>query len=358
MPSQTIIHVINSLGVGGAEVLLVNTIRLLPEYNHVLVTLGPEAELLADIEPQLEAFYCLNALAVSAWPKGIIKLRGIIRKHQPLLVHAHLQVAGILARLSCPKRIPLFYTLHSPYSVDAFSVNKYSLRLERLVAGPWHHLIGVSELALADYQRHVPRSGSGDVVFNMVAAPFFAAARNISYEPGQQLRCVSVGNLKRAKNYAYSLQAFAKLKSLPVSLDIYGAGADETNLKELIEREKLQQVCLKGKSTQVAAILPQYQLYIISSSYEGFGLAPLEAMALGLPTIVSDIPVFREVMGDAALYFSLDDDQQLADILSGIVSGRIVLDTMATKGRERALQIAHPDTYIRSLKAVYDKYIS
>jgi glycosyltransferase involved in cell wall biosynthesis len=52
------------------------------------------------------------------------------------------------------------------------------------------------------------------------------------------------------------------------------------------------------------------------SLYEGFGLPPLEAMARGVPVIVSDIPVFREVVGDAAL---LVDPLDPAEIAAGIL---------------------------------------
>lgn len=46
---------------------------------------------------------------------------------------------------------------------------------------------------------------------------------------------------------------------------------------------------------------------IMASTVEGFGLPLVEALYRQLPAIVSDIPVFREIAGDAALYFSLDD---------------------------------------------------
>ncbi|MBS1488889.1 MAG: glycosyltransferase family 4 protein [Bacteroidetes bacterium] len=360
MTSKTLLHVINSLGVGGAEVLLANTISLLPSCKHVVVTLAPGGDLLETLQPKLEAYYCLDALAVRAWPKGISGLRSIIRKHQPALVHTHLQFAGIVGRLACTRKTPLFYTLHSPYGVDAFATNRFALMMERLVARPYHHLIGVSKLVLDEYRSFVPRSGSGDVVYNTVSKDFFdqGLLRSKSdYSAGLPLKCVSVGSLKRAKNYLFSLMAFLQLRDLPVTLDIYGAGGDEASLKLFIESASLHNVRLMGKTDQIHNLLPQYDLYLISSSYEGFGIAPLEAMAAGLPVLVSDIPVFREVIGSAALYFDLNNENSLANTLRNIMDGTVSLKGLSAAGREQAIRVAHPKHYIESLLGVYEKYL-
>ncbi len=52
---------------------------------------------------------------------------------------------------------------------------------------------------------------------------------------------------------------------------------------------------------------------VSASRAEGFGLPLIEAMSCGVPFIASDIPVFREVGGDAALYFDPDSPEDLAD---------------------------------------------
>ena len=72
------------------------------------------------------------------------------------------------------------------------------------------------------------------------------------------------------------------------------------------------------------------------SDYEGFGLTPLEALAAGIPIVVLDTPVAREVYADAALYVSRPDqvliEQALERILTDeherariIAAGRTVL---------------------------------
>jgi len=59
------------------------------------------------------------------------------------------------------------------------------------------------------------------------------------------------------------------------------------------------------------------------SLYEGFGLPPLEAVSCGAPVLVSDIPVLREILGDAAWYAKPDDPAHIADSMSAMVQSSL-----------------------------------
>lgn len=58
---------------------------------------------------------------------------------------------------------------------------------------------------------------------------------------------------------------------------------------------------------ELAALYAGAAVFAFLSEYEGFGLTPLEALAAGVPIVVLDTPVAREVYGDAALYVGADD---------------------------------------------------
>lgn len=354
---QTILHVINSLGRGGAEVLLCNTISLLPQYRHVLVTLSGPHDQLEVLNPLLHAHYCINALQYLQWPGGIIRLRRIILRYQPVLVHTHLQVAGLVAKVACPRKVPLFYTLHSLYSIDAFGANKLAILFEKATARSYHHLIGVSHTVVEDYRAIVPSPGSTDVLYNFAADSFFAQQYKLRYKHGGPLRCVSVGNLKTAKNYGYTLESFRHLKGLAVTLDIWGTGGEEAALRRFVTEHGLDvQIHFKGVSVNISSVLPQYDIYIISSSNEGFGIAPLEAMAGGMPVLASDIPVFREVLASGADYFDLADATSLSGLLTQIINDPARLAGMSARSTARALEIATPAAYINNLLTIYRRY--
>ncbi|HEY4715606.1 MAG TPA: glycosyltransferase family 1 protein [bacterium] len=76
-------------------------------------------------------------------------------------------------------------------------------------------------------------------------------------------------------------------------------------------------------------------VFVYPSIYEGFGLPPLEAMACGAPAVVSDIPVFREVLGEAAVFVDTGNPENIAEGIHKVLDGIKLRETIIAKGRER-----------------------
>jgi len=124
-----------------------------------------------------------------------------------------------------------------------------------------------------------------------------------------------VGNRKRHKNLGRVIEALSKIDGKNIKFVIAGqkdgAGPDEieTQVKELNLENRV--LFFVNPSDEVLALLYKGARFLIQPSLtEGFGLPPLEALSLGTPVLLSDIPVFREIYEDAAEYFdplSVDD---------------------------------------------------
>ncbi|HWS15971.1 MAG TPA: glycosyltransferase family 1 protein, partial [Candidatus Methylomirabilis sp.] len=76
--------------------------------------------------------------------------------------------------------------------------------------------------------------------------------------------------------------------------------------------------------------------FVFPSLAEGFGLPPLEAMASGVPVVCSDIPVFREVYGDAVRYADPNLPESIADGVRKVLSDPGLTSRLARSGSERA----------------------
>lgn len=79
--------------------------------------------------------------------------------------------------------------------------------------------------------------------------------------------------------------------------------------------------------------------FVHPSRYEGFGLPPVEAMTLGCPIVVADLPAVREACGEAAIYVSPDDPAALAAALLRVSGDSAERDAMRARGLARAAEL-------------------
>jgi glycosyltransferase involved in cell wall biosynthesis len=90
---------------------------------------------------------------------------------------------------------------------------------------------------------------------------------------------------------------------------------------------------------------------------EGFGIPPLEAMSVGCPAIVSDIPVFHEVLGDAAVYFNQNDPEDMARVIKKTLGDMRGLREMKEKGYRQAKKYSW-EKLVRETYKVYESCVS
>jgi glycosyltransferase involved in cell wall biosynthesis len=91
--------------------------------------------------------------------------------------------------------------------------------------------------------------------------------------------------------------------------------------------------------------------FVYPSLFEGFGIPLLEAMACGTPIVASDIPPFREVAGDAVLYFDPSDPDDMANAIR-----RCFKESSSQEYRARGLQRAGAYSWDRSASDTYAVY--
>lgn len=90
------------------------------------------------------------------------------------------------------------------------------------------------------------------------------------------------------------------------------------------------------EDAQVAALYRGAELVVLASIYEGFGLPAVEAMKLGAPLLLSDIPVLREVAGDAARYVPVGDVDAWSGALRELLDDPSARRALRDRGQARA----------------------
>jgi glycosyltransferase involved in cell wall biosynthesis len=108
-----------------------------------------------------------------------------------------------------------------------------------------------------------------------------------------------------------------------------------TDIKLAIDRVT---VALKGPQTeaQLRTLYSRASIYAATSRYEAFGMAPLEAAFSRCAIVANDIPCFREIWGDAAIYFQANDASSLADVIRRMHEHRDLCRGYATRAYQRA----------------------
>jgi alpha-1,3-rhamnosyl/mannosyltransferase len=149
-----------------------------------------------------------------------------------------------------------------------------------------------------------------------------------------------VGQTEPHKNVKLLIEAWRA--GVPGDLHLVVAGTpgrDHDRLTDLTDRARLSdRVHFTGllDDATIAALYADAQMFLFPSLAEGFGFPPLEAMARGVPTAVSDIPVLAEVTRGAARLFDPHNAQALAGLIGELHDDPDLRGRLSKSGRSVA----------------------
>jgi glycosyltransferase involved in cell wall biosynthesis len=115
---------------------------------------------------------------------------------------------------------------------------------------------------------------------------------------------------------------------------------------------------LKGQVSNIHEVLTQYDLFVMPSLFEGFSLSVLEAMAVQLPMLLSDIPSFREQCADTAIYFDLNDSNDFAAKFTHIMADKPSRDALAVSAKKRVMNNITLQHHMQGLYKIYEAALS
>lgn len=350
---KKIVHFIYNLGRGGAETMMVRVIKELDEYEHVVVTLFSMNHF--GNELQCDKLICLNLQSIYQLPLALFRFKKLLKKEKPDLVHTHLFWPTAIARLTVPKKIPLLTTIHAFITASVEYKKWYVSQLDKMTFRFRKSIIiVVAKGAMEEYFSFLNiKPCKAYTLYTFVDVGRFNTTAVKPKLPSPVFKLVSVGALRKQKNYEYLVAAMAKLTNNPVELHIYGAGELQQDLQNKIN-ETGAHVILKGEVNNINELLPQYDLYVMSSTYEGFSLSVLEAMAMGMPLLLSDIKSFREQCEDIACYYSLNDVTDCSRQIKKMAEKNInELQQMGERARQRTVANFTLQKHLQGLRAIY-----
>jgi sugar transferase (PEP-CTERM/EpsH1 system associated) len=364
-----IMHVVDNMGKGGLENGLINLIeRLDPDlFEHIVFALRPVGANADRLPKDRVRLICLDQKDAGQRFQIAALARGV-REAKPDIVHSRnwatieAVVAGKWARVKA--------LVHGEHGLDADTVAGEPWRrttFRRLAFELADRVLSVSR-QLRDL--HAARTGfSADkitVIHNGVNRERFfpdpAARARMRAELGISADefCIGcVGNLSKVKDYPTLLAAVAELdKSCrDWRLVIIGEGPERAQLEGVINAhpEWKQRVSLLGLNNRVPELLNAMDVYVLSSVFEGISNSLLEAMATGLPAVVSDTGGNPEVVvdGECGLLFAPGNGQRLAEHLLALRAQPEQRVELGRKALDRVREEFSLDGMVRKYAQVY-----
>ncbi len=212
-------------------------------------------------------------------------------------------------------------------------------------------IITVSEAMKTELLEHCPNIPIS-VIYNGIDAGGFESLTNLDLlQVSKKLALpndfiLSVGHFEERKNYLRLIEALDLLSKSGSSCSLVIVGNDsgertllESKIKSLNLSGQVQ--ILSGLSDhEVRCVYKLSSLFVFPSSYEGFGIPILEAMAAGRPMVLSDIAVFREITEDQGVYFAYDDVEQMASAIGKVLNSSMEQEQIVRYGKERVKEFS------------------
>lgn len=317
-----IVHIINNLNLGGAETLLKRICEGVHAKDNnidfVVLIIQEKYDLLPQFKEANIPVEFVDTTSVPNWKRPFL-LAKVIKKHNPDIVHTHLldadrvgQPAAFLAGVK--NRI---CTVHN-MEIQRDSNDRATRKITSFFA---KKIIVVSNSAkeFCIKQKLYP-SKKMEVIYN--SPGFDVKEVKPRTEIHTPLRILNVGRLHPQKGQRYLLEAVAKLclKKHEVSVRIVGEGGERENLEEQIKKFNLEStITLVGQTFNVKKELEWADIFVAPSLYEGLPLAQIEAMMMGLPLILSDIPPHKEIIHNIlALFCKVKNSDSLLEQIEKI----------------------------------------
>ena len=323
-----VLHVINNLGSGGAEKLIEEFLPLMNNFEGVKA----DVLLLTDKNNVFDKHLKKCGVKVDVIPiRNLYSLANVyyIRKYivegDYDIVHTHLFPAfywvSIASKLIAKNKPKFVMTEHSTHNKRR--EKKYLRCVEKIMYSSYDKIISISQSVQdnlirwlqpkpEDIKKFIVIQNGINIEKFIEAKPYNKAEINSKFTQDTKLICM-VGRFSEQKDQTTLIKAMKKLPS-DVHLLLVGEGPLKEKNQNLAKEIGVEdRVHFLGFRNDVPRILRTVDIVVLSSHWEGFGLAAVEGMAAGKPVVASDVPGLGDIVQGAGMLFLKENSAELAD---------------------------------------------
>lgn len=329
MPQQRILLILESPGTGGTEVYVEGLARYLcdeyaSEFSIEIAALSGTQEALEQRFPKTPSHAVSEPSGLNALPLDTFACANL---------HLYSNLLPTV-RLLRKAAVPIVSTLHQPLA----PWNAWHRWRWRMAAWQSDLCVGVSQACLQGYAPFLAASKTAVISGPL---PLKTMPRKCDTDPERTPLIVSyAGRLSREKDLPILLEAVSQLPAMnapEIQLLIIGDGAEQEALRAQSDALGLD-VIFTGNIAHKALFerLLQSDIFVLPSRFEGLGLAAIEAMAIGVPTITADFPASAEYIrpDETGLIFKSGDSLALAKQIAALAQDQGKRRSLGQAGAE------------------------
>lgn len=340
-----ILHIITSLNTGGAEKLLVDMIPQLRDKGN-LVDILLFDETVTPFKQQLEE----QGVKVYGFIHGgfvynpcyIFRLMPFLSKYD--IIHTHntacqyfVSIAKFLKRCRTAKFITTEHnTTNKRRRIKGFRL------IDKWMYRQYDAIISISEKVTQNLEEFIGKRYPIYTIFNGICLSKFAEAIPLnrgllSHTDEKDIILCMVAGFRPQKDQDTLIRT---MKLLPANYKLWlvGDGVRRSKCEEIAKFEQVEKrVVFWGIRSDIPNILKTADVIIMSSHWEGFGLAAVEGMAAGKPVIASNVPGLAEVVNGYGLLFNKEEAHELAQLIERLFHDENFYIDIASRCKNRAL---------------------
>jgi L-malate glycosyltransferase len=365
-----VLHVIKSLGRGGAEMLLPETLRVHNkdqfEFHYIYFLPWKDAMVGSILEHggKVTCIAARNNIELLFKSKAVAKYA---KMHGMDLIHAHLPWAGIASRIAGKlSGVPVMYTEHNKqerYHIATRLANLFTLNWLKKV-------IAVSEDVEQSIRKHKKNlKASLITILNGVNTDRFAPGQFQREEVREKF------NIPADAPVIGTIAVFRFQKRLDLWIEIakkilehrpeahFIIVGDGPLKEQLLEKQKQlnfeSRLHFAGTQTEVRPYLSTFDLYMMTSIFEGLPIALLEAMALECAVVSTNAGGIKEVIrpGIDGLLCEVEEPERLVEFAIELITDAKKRNALALQARKRVKEEFSMERMVKELEDVYKQEV-
>jgi len=286
--------------------------------------------------------------------KSVAKLKHLIKKHQPQIVHLHGVRTGWLGALSLRgAKTKMVYSEHL-YTADYHLESKLRERIQLLGLS---FVLKKAKLILAPSQAVkrflMARFKINQKKIKIIYNGLEDLAENYQATELVEQKLGFIGSLNMQKGVETLIRAFKKVRrNYPeAKLEILGDGP----LRQGLEREAGKNVSFLGTKKDIGKYLQNWQMIVVPSRSESFGQIVLEAAMFGKPAIASRVGGLPEVINDGktGILVPYGKTKELQKAIAYLLENPSLAEKMGKKARERYEKYFTAGKMVRRMEELY-----